>query len=105
MRLDVDGMGPSTRIGTGGRALSGGEQRRLALARAAAARPAVLLLDEPVEGLDPGTAREVLGNLRLLLPDTTLVVAVHDRHLPDLPPGFGAALSLDDGIDWHETSA
>lgn len=105
VRLDGDGMGPETRIGTGGRALSGGERRRLALARAMAARPAVLLLDEPVEGVDPGTAREVLGDLRSALPDTTLIVAVHDRHLSDLPPGFGETLSLDDGIAWRETSA
>jgi ABC-type transport system involved in cytochrome bd biosynthesis fused ATPase/permease subunit len=105
MRLSADGITPSTRVGDGGRTLSGGEQRRLALARAAAARPDVLLLDEPVEGVDPVTARAVLADLRQLLPWTTLVVAVHDRHLRDLPHGFEKTLSLDDGVLWRETPA
>ena len=104
MRLDVDGIGPSHRGGTGGRALSGGEHRRSAIAREAAARPGVLLLDEPVESVDRGTTRDVLGNLRQLLSHTTQVVAVHDRLLPDLPRGFGLTLSLDDDVAWREHS-
>jgi ABC-type Fe3+/spermidine/putrescine transport system ATPase subunit len=60
--------------------LSGGELRRLALARAFALRPAVLLLDEPFHDLDPA-GQEVLSlDLRRTIADTNVAVAVvtHD---------------------------
>lgn len=70
--------------GFGGRRvtdLSGGEAKRVALARALAPRPAVLLLDEPLTGLDRDLhdrlAREVAGILRST--GTTAVWVTHDR--------------------------
>ena len=55
--LDVVGL--ADRAGRPARVLSGGEQQRLALARAWAPGPEVLFLDEPTANLDPGATREV----------------------------------------------
>lgn len=63
-------------------ALSGGEQRRLALAGVLAMRPRLLLLDEPFVSLDPGTRHElaaILGRLRGA--GVTMVLATHDVDL------------------------
>jgi energy-coupling factor transporter ATP-binding protein EcfA2 len=63
-------------------ALSGGEQRRLALAGVLAMRPRLLLLDEPFVSLDPGTRRQLVGILeRLKAAGVTLVLATHDVDL------------------------
>jgi energy-coupling factor transport system ATP-binding protein len=63
-------------------ALSGGEQRRLALAGVLAMRPRLLLLDEPFVSLDPATRRELARILsRLRSGGVTLVLATHDVDL------------------------
>lgn len=61
-------------------ALSGGQQQRVAVARALAARPDVLLLDEPLAALDVQTAAEVRRMLldRLRTDGTTAVIVTHD---------------------------
>ncbi|MDO6520811.1 ATP-binding cassette domain-containing protein [Shimia thalassica] len=64
-------------LGEGGGGLSGGEARRLVLARALLRSPSVLLLDEPTEGLDAATARHVLSNIRALLPEAAILMASH----------------------------
>lgn len=55
--------GLDTRLGAGGRGLSGGERARLGIARAHVSARPVVLLDEPVAHLDPPTARAVLEDL------------------------------------------
>jgi ATP-binding cassette subfamily C protein len=69
--------GPSSRAGENGALLSGGERQRLALARALYADPEILLLDEATSALDPATEREIVGTLRGLVPEKTVVLVSH----------------------------
>ena len=60
-------------------ALSGGEQQRLAIARAVVNRPAILLADEPTANLDADSAADILAIFRAFHQvGVTLVVATHD---------------------------
>jgi phospholipid/cholesterol/gamma-HCH transport system ATP-binding protein len=61
--------------------LSGGMRKRAGIARALAARPSVLLADDPFAGLDPGTARQVARVLLEVAGSGTLLVAA-----PEAPP-------------------
>jgi ATP-binding cassette, subfamily C, bacterial CydC len=69
--------GLDARLGEAGAGLSGGEARRLALARALLRRARVLLLDEPTEGLDPETAARTLHGIRTYLPDAAILTTSH----------------------------
>lgn len=69
--------GIQTLIGEHGRELSGGQRRRLALARALLAGFQVLILDEPTEHLDDETAAAVLDDLLAAAGDRTVLVITH----------------------------
>ena len=69
--------GVETVIGEEGLSLSGGQRQRLALARAVAARPAVLVLDDPLSALDVDTEALVEDALREVMADTTTLVIAH----------------------------
>lgn len=69
--------GVDTLIGEEGLSLSGGQRQRLALARAIAARPKVLVLDDPLSALDVRTEELVEERLREVLADTTTLIVAH----------------------------
>lgn len=76
--LDLD---PATPVGQRGRALSGGQRRRVAMARALLQDAPVLILDEPTAGLDPESARALVAPLRELARDRATLMITHDREL------------------------
>ena len=69
--------GLDTRIGEEGLSLSGGQRQRIALARAVAAKPAVLVLDDPLSALDVDTEAMVEDALRTVLKSTTALIVAH----------------------------
>lgn len=69
--------GVDTLIGEEGLSLSGGQRQRLALARAIAAKPKVLVLDDPLSALDVRTEELVEERLREVLSETTTLIVAH----------------------------
>jgi putative ABC transport system ATP-binding protein len=78
-------FGLASKAGVRAGQLSGGEQQRVAVARALAGRPEVVLADEPTSSLDPETGRVILAAFRELhAGGTTLVLASHDARVLEL---------------------
>lgn len=77
--IDARPEGLDLRLGEGGMGLSGGQSRRLALARLFLRDTPVWLLDEPTESLDGETARDVIERLAARAGGRTLIIATHIR--------------------------
>ncbi len=79
VRLALDRVGLAPLAGRAARVLSGGEQQRLALARAWAMQPQVLFLDEPTASLDPTATRDVEAIIQAIHEaGTKVVMTTHD---------------------------
>ncbi len=100
------------RVGLGGRGsdragtLSGGEQQRIAIARAIVGEPALVLADEPTGNLDPQLAVDILGLFEdIHETGVTVLFATHDRSLLDVRPrrvvvlDEGKATDVPGGLD------
>ncbi len=82
--------------------LSGGEQQRVAFARALSNDPPLLLVDEPTGNLDKKTSSRLVQTLRLLNEDgKTIIIATHDQQMSDLA---GRRLWLEESrlLKWNE---
>ena len=66
-------------LGERGESLSGGQRQRIAIARAMVRNAPILILDEPLTGLDPITARSLLAGLRRATRGRTTLLVAHDR--------------------------
>lgn len=75
--------GYDTQVGDGGTKLSGGQRRRIALARALLRPHGVLVLDEPTAGLDASSERLVLEAIRQAAVDRTVLVVTHQLSLAE----------------------
>lgn len=64
-----------------GGVLSGGEQQQLAIARVLLARPRVLLLDEPTEGIQPSIVQQIEGVIRRLKDDRRIAILLIEQYL------------------------
>ena len=80
---------------TPAQALSGGERRRVEIARCLASDPAYVLLDEPFAALGPALRSEMLALVTELLPDATILMVTHD---PDEAQSFSTqTVFVEDG--------
>ncbi|EPG8311537.1 cysteine/glutathione ABC transporter ATP-binding protein/permease CydC [Klebsiella aerogenes] len=73
----LEDSGLNSWLGEGGRQLSGGELRRLAIARALLHDAPLMLLDEPTEGLDATTESQILDLLSKVMRDKTVLMVTH----------------------------
>ena len=76
--------------------LSGGQQQRVAIARALAAKPAIILADEPTGNLDSRTSQDVMGLLKITSQrfGQTMVIITHNEEIAQLA---GRIIRIEDG--------
>ena len=96
LRQDLEAFpqGLATRIGVRGMSISGGQKQRLALARALAGRPRILILDDCTSALDARTEAALWDRLHEVMPDLTCFIITHRPATLELADKI---IVLDDG--------
>ena len=82
----VNTLGLESKLNTLPNQLSGGQQQRVAIARALAAKPAIILADEPTGNLDSRTSQDVMGLLKITSQrfGQTIVMITHNEEIAQL---------------------
>jgi phosphate transport system ATP-binding protein len=92
------------RLHDSAQSLSGGQQQRLCIARAIAAEPEVLLLDEPCSALDPIATSKVEDLVRELRGDYSIVIVTHNMQQASRVSDYTAFLYLGRLIEYGPTA-
>lgn len=92
----VGTLGLDSKLTTLPNQLSGGQQQRVAIARALAAKPAIILADEPTGNLDSRTSQDVMGLLKITSQrfGQTMVIITHNEEIAQLA---GRIIRIEDG--------
>ncbi len=82
----IDTLGLGSKLNNLPNNLSGGQQQRVAIARALAAKPAIVLADEPTGNLDSKTSQDVLGLMKVTSQkfSQTIVMITHNEEIAQL---------------------